>query len=71
MGGAAKVSVAAGVVACDVLLDGSDSEGERTVAEPDHQEDQDDEVLGAAAGVLDASAGGCCSEDGCCVEDEC
>jgi hypothetical protein len=47
---------------CDVL-DGpasvGEAEGEAGVAEPDHHEDQDDEVCGAAGGVLDASAGGC------------
>lgn len=60
--------MAVGVVACDVL-GGSASEGEVGVAEPDHHEDQDDEVLGAPGGVCDASAG-CCCEGGCCVEEE-
>lgn len=44
--------------ACDVL-DGFVSEGEEDLAEPDHQEDQDEELLVAAGGVLDALAGDC------------
>jgi hypothetical protein len=39
---------------------GGEEEGDVGVEEVDHHEDQDDEVLGAAAGgVLDASARGC------------
>lgn len=69
MGGSAEVTESASAagspwdpdcgVVCDVL-DEPASEGEGGVAEPDHQEDQDDEVLVAAGGWCD---GGCCVEE--------
>lgn len=55
--GGERISVP-GSGASDVL-DGSVSAGEEGLAEPDHQEDQDEELLGAAGGVLDVLAEGC------------